>query len=172
MIFDIGEIMKRILKLAVLSFAASMTLNASAADAPGTGPNPFTDCGIGAALFSDTQWAAVTSNVIWDLGTTAVTSATLSPQTCSGKKVKTAMFIRDNQQQLAEQFARGEGEHVAAVVEMFNCNASQSQAAIRKARANVGQVVSAPGYSAQPQLEQAGQMYKAIEKAAASTCAA
>lgn len=164
--------MKRTLQFAVLGFAASMTLNASAADAAGTGPNPFTDCGIGAALFSETHWAAVTSNVIWDLGTTAVTSATLSPQTCSGKKVKTAMFVRDNQQQLAEQFARGEGEHVAAVVEMFNCNTTQSQAAIRKARAAVGQVVSAPGYSAQPQLEQAGQMYNAIEKATASTCAA
>lgn len=165
--------MKRILlQFAMVTFAASTTLTASAADAPGSGPNPFTDCGIGAALFSETHWAAVTSNVIWDLGTTAVTSATMSPQTCSGKKVKTAMFIRDNQQQLVEQFARGQGEHVTAVVEMFSCNATQRPAAIREARAAIGKVVSAPGYSAQPQLEQAGQMYNAIEKATASSCAA
>ena len=44
--------------------------------APGSGPNPYTDCGIGAALFPNTHWAAATSNVIFDLGITAITSAT------------------------------------------------------------------------------------------------
>jgi hypothetical protein len=165
--------MKRtFLQIAIAAFAASMSLSALAADAPGTGPNPYTDCGIGAALFSDTHWAAVTSNVIWDLGSTALTSATLSPQTCSGKKVKTALFIRDNQQQLVEQFARGQGEHVAAVMEMFSCNVTQSAAAIRAARSAIGNIVSAPGYAAQPQLQQAGQVYNAIEKATVSNCAA
>ncbi len=57
--------------------AASLNVNA-ANKAPGSGPNPFSDCGIGAALFKDTKWAAVSSNVIWDIGTTAVTSATAS----------------------------------------------------------------------------------------------
>src|SRR5688572_5993856 len=47
----------------------------AASKAPGAGPNPFSDCGIGAALFPKTGWAAVTSNVIWDIGTTALTSA-------------------------------------------------------------------------------------------------
>ena len=64
-------------------------------DQAGSGPNPFTDCGIGAALFPDTHWAAVTSNVIWDVGTTALTSATASPETCSGAKVEAAMFINE-----------------------------------------------------------------------------
>lgn len=165
--------MKRtLLQLAIVAFASSMGSTALAADAPGSGPNPFTDCGIGAALFPDTHWAAVSSNVIWDIGTTAVTSATLSPQTCSGKRVKTALFIRDNQQQLVEQFARGQGAHVTAVMEMFECNATQSQAAIGAARAAIGNVVGAPGYSAQPQLQQAGQVYNTIEQAAASHCAA
>ena len=164
--------MNRILKFAVAAFVSSISLSAAAADAVGSGPNPYSDCGIGAALFTETHWAAVTSNVIWDLGTTAVTSATLSPQTCSGKKVKTALFIRDNQQQLVEQFARGQGEHVAAVLEMFSCNAVQSQAAIREARGAIGTAVSAAGYSEQSQLEQAGQLYNTIEKAAASHCAA
>ena len=46
--------------------------------------NPYTDCGIGAALFPNTNWAAVTSNATWDAGTTAVISATASEDTCSG----------------------------------------------------------------------------------------
>jgi hypothetical protein len=165
--------MTRILmQFGIVAFAASLSTSALAADAPGSGPNPYVDCGIGAALFSDTHWAAVSSNVIWDLGSTAVTSATMSPQTCSGKKIKTALFIRENQQQLVEQFARGKGEHVAAIMEMFSCNASQSQNAIREARAAIGSVVSAPDYSIQPQLQQAGQVYNMIEKATQSSCAA
>lgn len=161
---------KPMLQFALVAFISTLSLSASAANA-GEGPNPFTDCGIGAALFPDTHWAAVTSNVIWDIGTTAVTSATMSPQTCSGKKVKTAMFIRDNQQQLAEQFARGQGEHVAAAMEMFSCNAAQSKAVISEVRAAVGKAVSAPGYASQPQLQQASQMYNLIEKATALSCA-
>lgn len=165
--------MKRtFLQFAIVAFAASLSTSVLAADAPGSGPNPYVDCGIGAALFPDTHWAAISSNVIWDVGTTAVTSATLSPQTCSGKKIKTAMFIRENQQQLVEQIARGQGEHVAAVMEMFSCNTTQSQAAIRDARAAMGAVVSAPDYATQPQVQQAGQVYNTIEKAAQSSCAA
>ncbi|MBI3771765.1 MAG: hypothetical protein HY272_03590 [Gammaproteobacteria bacterium] len=41
--------------------------------------NPWLDCGIGAMIFTETKWAAVTSNVIWDLGTTAVTSGASTP---------------------------------------------------------------------------------------------
>ena len=54
-------------KLLLLPFAI-VTMNSFAA-------NPYTDCGIGAALFPNTNWAAVTSNVIWDAGTTAVTDS-------------------------------------------------------------------------------------------------
>ena len=86
--------------------------------------------------------------------------------------MKTALFIREHKQQLVEQFARGQGEHVAAVMEMFSCNASQSKAAIHAARATIGNVISAPGYSAQPQVRQAGQVYNMIEQTAASHCAA
>ena len=78
---------------AAMPMLTTMAPTAHAADAPGSGPNPFSDCGIGAALFPETKWAAVTSNVIWDVGTTAVASATMSPQTCSGKQAKTAAFI-------------------------------------------------------------------------------
>lgn len=161
---------KTIAQLAIAAFAATLSMSATAGNA-GEGPNPFTDCGIGAALFPDTHWAAVTSNVIWDIGTTAVTSATMSPQTCSGQKVKTAMFVRDHQQQLAEQFARGQGEHAVAALEMFNCAAPQRQQTMVQVRAAVGSVVTTPGFSAQPQLQQAGQMFNAIEKATA-TCSA
>ena len=68
--------LKKLFLVPVLVFS----LNSNAA-------NPYVDCGIGAALFPNTDWAAVTSNVIWDAGTTALISATASEDTCSGGDV-------------------------------------------------------------------------------------
>lgn len=165
---------KFVLNTAAIILASTFSV-ASFADSgskePGSGPNPFTDCGIGAALFPNTHWAAVSSNVIWDVGITAVTSATLSPQTCSGKKVKVALFIRDTHEQLAEELARGEGKHLTAALDMFQCGAAQRQQAIAAARSGLGQVVAMPGYAEQSQLGHAGQLYNIVESAANQACA-
>ncbi|HEX5806305.1 MAG TPA: DUF3015 family protein [Macromonas sp.] len=138
---------------------------------PGSGPNPYVDCGIGAALFQDTHWAAVTSNVIWDLGTTAITSATSSPETCSRKKVAAAMFINDTYERLAEETSRGEGEHLTTVMNIMECSPVERVAAIEATRTSMGAVVSQPGYAAQPRIEKASQFFNAVQSAA-KNCAA
>lgn len=137
----------------------------------GSGPNPYTDCGIGAALFENVHWAAISSNVIWDLGSTAVTSATLSPQTCAKKKVKVALFIRDTHEQLAEELASGEGKHLTAALGMFQCGVDQHKQAISAARSSLRQAVAAPGYAEKSKLDQAGQLYNIVEGAANQACA-
>jgi hypothetical protein len=159
--------------LIVGALAALSAVAAQAADtkAPGSGPNPFTDCGIGAALFPTVGWAAVTSNVIWDVGTTAVISATASPQTCQGKKVAAALFIRDTFERLAEETAQGQGEHLATVLNLFECGAAQQTAAAEATRATMGAVVSQPGYEALPRLDKAARFYNAVELAASKSCA-
>ena len=48
--------------------------------------NAYVQCGIGAAIFKNNKTAAIISNIIWDLGTTAISSQTSSPETCEGKK--------------------------------------------------------------------------------------
>lgn len=138
---------------------------------PGSGPNPFTECGIGAALFPNTHWAAVTSNIIWDAGTTAVTSATASPQTCSGKKLAAAAFIRDTYERLAEETARGEGEHLATVLNILECRSEQQFVAASATRNAMAPVVSQPGFGALPRMEKAARFYEAVESAAAKSCA-
>ncbi|MDE2594247.1 MAG: DUF3015 family protein [Burkholderiales bacterium] len=137
---------------------------------PGSGPNPFTDCGIGAALFPNTHWAALTSNVVWDLGITALTSATASPQTCQGKKVVAAVFIRDTYEQLAEQTAQGSGEHLATVLNIMGCQAANQQAAALSTREAMSSVIAAPGYAELPRLEKAAQFYGAVDAAVAHNC--
>jgi len=143
-----------------------------ASKAPGTGPNPFSDCGIGAALFSETKWAAVTSNVIWDVGTTAVTSATASPQTCNGKRVAAAMFINDTYEKLAEETARGEGEHLTSLLNILECGGNRQPLAIEATRGEMADVVAQPGYASQDRTQKASRFYDAVEGAVSRNCSA
>lgn len=164
------KITQNILLVALLSSGIGLVSSASAeSKEPGTGPNPFSDCGIGAALFPTTGWAAVTSNVIWDLGTTAVTSATKSPNTCNGKNVKTALFIRDSYMQLVEEAAIGQGTHLTAALNLMQCGGAHDNA-IQAVRSSMGQVISQSGYQAKSHMEKSADFYSVINTAVASNC--
>ncbi|WP_372716452.1 DUF3015 family protein [Immundisolibacter sp.] len=140
--------------------------------AAGSGPNPYADCGIGAALFNETKWAAVTSNVIWDLGITAITSATSSPETCSGKKLVAALFIRDTYANLVEETAAGQGEHLTTALNIFGCGESRQAVATQAIRGAMGHAVSAPDYSDLPHLDKAANFYSIIENSVNNSCSA
>jgi Protein of unknown function (DUF3015) len=161
---------RRSLSLAVLVALAAGASHAESA-APGSGPNPFTDCGIGAALFPDVHWAAISSNVIWDVGTTAVTSATASPQTCSGKKVAAALFIRDTYERLAEETAQGQGEHLSTALSLLACDGPGQVAAVAATREALGTLVAQPAYATLTRLDKAAQYYGVMHTAVAQACA-
>lgn len=146
-----------------LTFACIANTALAAEDkTPGSGPNPFSECGIGAALFPNTAWAAVTSNVIWDVGTTAVTSATASPETCSGKKLEVAKFINETYDSLVVETAVGEGEHVTAMLEIFGCTRAAQPAIVSEIRSSLGQQVGSPEYLTQDHIEKASSYYQAL----------
>lgn len=163
--------------VAIVSLASSALIAGTPAfaqdKAAGSGPSPYADCGIGAALFSETKWAAVTSNVIWDLGITALISATSSPQTCSGKKVTAALFIRDTYDTLAEETAAGKGEHLTAAMTMFGCSADVQASVAQQVRGAMAASVAAPDYADKKPLDKAAGFYTIMDKAAAgASCAA
>jgi len=105
------------------------------------GPNPFKDCGIGAALFENTPWAAVTSNTIWDAGTTAVTSATASPETCSNSnpEVKTSVFILENFESVEQELLEGEGEYVSNLGDIMGCSVKETSAMVKEVRGEMSE---------------------------------
>jgi hypothetical protein len=86
--------------------------------------NPWQQCGLGAMIFPDNGTAATLSNIIWDLGTTAVTSNASSQDTCKGANVKTAQFIQQTFPVLEQEIAQGEGEYVAAMLNVRGCDAA------------------------------------------------
>jgi hypothetical protein len=149
--------------------AIALTLISTSTFAQQTGPNPFKDCGIGAALFADTPWAAVTSNVIWDVGTTAVISATASPDTCSGSGYKTALFINETYESLEQDLIQGEGEFINTLAEIMSCNAdTANQMAIE-----VRQIIATTDLANdQTRLKKAEGLYlNVISTDAAQSCA-
>lgn len=158
--------------LLVAMLAASQSPAFAETKPVGSGPNPFSDCGIGAALFQETKWAAVTSNVIWDIGTTAVTSATASPETCNGKRVAAASFINDTYEKLAEETARGEGEHLSSLLNILECGDAHRAQAIQATREGMADAVAQPGYATQDRTDKAVQYYQIVDRAVSKTCSA
>lgn len=159
-----------------VSFLAVSSFSVSAKGAPGSGPNPFSDCGIGAALFSNipnAQAAAVTSNLIWDLGSTALTSATASPQTCSGSNLQAAKFILDTYDNLIEETAKGQGDHLTTVLNILGCDAGMHQDAIHAVRSDMARNIVSHTHSVrQNSAERASEYYDSVTFAVSSYCPA
>jgi len=99
--------------------------------------NPWQDCGIGAMVFPSNGAAAAISNIIWDLGTTAVLTNVSSQESCNGDQAKTAMFIEATLPVLEQEVAAGEGEYVTAMLELRGCEISSHTAIIEAVRKDV-----------------------------------
>jgi hypothetical protein len=99
--------------------------------------NPWQDCGIGAMVFPSNEVAAAISNVIWDLGTTAVSSNASSQNNCASDQAKTAMFIQATLPILEQEIATGEGEYVTAMLELRGCAATSHTAIISAVRKDI-----------------------------------
>jgi len=165
---------KKVIASAAIACALAVSAPFASAEgkkAPGTGPDPFSECGIGASLFKDTHWAAVTSNITWDLGTTAVTSATMSPETCSARKMQAAQFILDTYESLAEETAKGQGENLTAMLDIYGCQQADQRGVINAVRAEMATQVVSATYTQQTNIEKAATYYNAVSSAA-STCSA
>ncbi|USH05185.1 DUF3015 domain-containing protein [Grimontia kaedaensis] len=124
-------------KIALFAVAAALVSGNVVAEEK-KGINPWTQCGIGAMIFNDIPAAAGISNVIWDLGTTAVSSNISSQDTCEGSRVKAAMFIQDNFDQMMEDTSKGSGDYINAMLEMLEVEGESQQVVITSIRSNVG----------------------------------
>lgn len=98
--------------------------------------NAWRQCGIGAAIFPRTGWAAVTSNIIWDFGITASTSSMSSESQCAGRASTAAKFIHQNFAMLEEETASGSGDHIVTVLNILDCNKKSHGNIINEVRSN------------------------------------
>lgn len=101
------------------------------------GINPWKHCGIGAIIFDDNGTAAALSNIIWDLGTTAVSSKISSESSCEGSRVAAARFINDTIVTIEEETVTGHGQHLTAALNMMGCATEAHPAIIEQVRADL-----------------------------------
>jgi len=156
---------KLVTVVATLLTLAATPMVASAADAATKKLNPWQDCGIGAAIFTDNGTAAAISNVIFDLGTTAVTSNASSPETCgSSNAKKVAMLVGTSYASLEEETVKGNGKHMNAMLSMMNCNPASHADIIRVIRSDFNQALSHDsGYLQKTGQERAEGYYNLVQ---------
>lgn len=154
--------MKALKGLAVALLLAAVPMVGMAQDKRKT-LNPWVDCGIGGMIFTETGWAAVVSNVIWDLGTTAVISDYSSQNTCGSKKAQSAMFIGATYANLSEDLVKGDGKHLRALLDIRGCEAASHDAIISAVRPQFTQSLRDAGYAAKTSVAKAEAMYDLFE---------
>jgi len=121
--------------------------------------NIWTQCGIGAMIFRETGWAAAISNIIWDLGTTASSSASSSEDQCAGKQASAAKFINVAYSNIEEEIVIGEGAHLDAMLDILGCDAAARPEIISGIRTDFSKTLSDPSYSARTHVQKSEAFY-------------
>jgi hypothetical protein len=124
-------------------------------------PSAYKDCGIGAAIF-DNDTGAIISNVIWDLGTTALTSATGSPDTCEGFNADAAAFINQSYDRLVEETAAGQGSHLDTLLNIVSLSDNRKDQVIDSIRTRMADIVASDSYLDADKIEKASYYYDSL----------
>ena len=125
--------------------------------------NPWTDCGIGGMIFTNTGWAAAISNIIWDLGTTAVTSNISSQNTCGSNNAKVAMFIGTTYANIEEETVKGGGQHVNTMLNILRCDPASHDNIIGAVRTQFSQSLLHDDYAQKTSLVKAEEYYNIVQ---------
>jgi len=130
--------------------------------------NAYADCGIGASVSPNNATRAIISNVLWDLGTTALSSQTSSPSSCAGATVTAAIFIDKTYPILEEQFVKGGGTHVTALMDILQCGESSHQGVIKSVQSGLASSFQEASFASETQLNKAIKMSALVDQAVAS----
>lgn len=147
----------------VAAVAALMTTSASAEDKDFG--QIYSECGLGGIFGSavndreTSKIVAVITNVTWDLGTTASTSAYSSESTCANKKVRVANFINQSYEKLEKELAQGEGTYLDALTNLVFEEKAANAEYIAALRAKFATVVAEDGYSKLSRYEKVEKLY-------------
>lgn len=130
--------------------------------------NALEECGIGAVFFPSNKTAAIVSNIIWDLGTTAASSQSSSPSSCAGTEATAALFINKTYPVLEEQFVKGGGTHVTALLDILECDQSAQQGVINNVQSGLTASFSDASFATDTEFNKAKKITALIDQASAS----
>lgn len=136
--------------------------------------NVWKDCGIGHWIAGPTWkgYPAITTNLIWDLGTTATSSDVTTPQFCAGPFWAAAKFINSTYPMLEEDTAQGEGQHLIAMLDILQCDSDVRPTMINNIRAGYAQQANQADFQNQKHVEKAEAYYNIVTEQASKYCSA
>lgn len=147
--------MKKLIVAAAIMAAAAFAPRAQARDFG----QIYTQCGLGGLIAGSVPVLAVITNITWDLGTTAISSEATTPESCHGGAAKTAAFINQAAPQLEQDLARGQGQHLTALLELSGCSAEAQPAITSALRSDLSRSLAAPGAAVRSGYQQAEALY-------------
>jgi len=116
----------------------------------------YKECGIGGMLFANSSpIGAITSNVTWDWGSTALSSNASSADTCTSTKVKAAEFIHKSYDAIITNVANGNGDYLKSLSNLSGKD-------VKELRGTVHSLMSASDYSNQTAIQKSSNLYSAI----------
>ncbi len=130
----------------------------------------YTQCGIGAMIFKKNETLAAISNITWDLGTTALSSNMSSEENCKGSAVAKASFIHSSYTALEQDIAKGEGQHLNALMDIMKCDAKVRQDVVKSIRTDFAKTVSTVAYSKASAQQKSKQLYDMTNTGKAASC--
>lgn len=139
--------MKSLSKLSLIGLLGFAAITANASSSDRSFGEIYTQCGIGGLLSSPVpspvkEPLAVVSNIVWDLGTTAISSNISSDGTCAGKSEKVVAFISDSYDNLEKEVAQGEGKYLDTLVSMTQPANMTKEAYVASIRADFASVAA------------------------------
>jgi hypothetical protein len=148
----------------MMDFIVAGVLAVSVAYAPQSRTRDFgeiyTQCGLGGLIAGSVPVVAVITNITWDLGTTAISSAVSSPETCRNPEARTAAFINEAAPKLEQDLARGQGAHLTALLELSGCPASAQPAITDALRVDLALRLSSPAAAGRTSYQQAASFHE------------
>jgi hypothetical protein len=123
-------------------------------------------------VFPDNGVAAAISNVIWDLGTTAVTSASASEDNCNATRVQIARFVTESLPNLEEDIVKGEGQHLTAMLNLMGCGTAEKHVVSTAIRNDFSRVMSNTVYPEMDLQQKAESLFNIAENNTVSSCKA
>jgi hypothetical protein len=154
-------------RAALLAAASALSFSA-AAEPMGEGKREFADiytqCGLGAMIAPTNEVVAAITNVTWDLGTTAILSNASSAENCKGGAAKKAAFIHNAYPKLAQDLARGDGQHLRALVTLAGCKADSQGQVMTAMRGEFAQLTAVAAYAQQSRFQQSEALFTAVNQ--------
>ncbi|CAH0540316.1 DUF3015 family protein [Vibrio marisflavi] len=134
----------------------------------------YKGCGLGHWISNGfaNGWLAVTTNVTFDLGTTASISYYSTPGSCKGPFYAAAQFIDKTYPELEQETVQGQGEHMLAMLNILECGQEEQQVVRKGIRHDFAKVLANDNYAQMPHHEKADSYYRIVAKHASQQCTA